>query len=85
MAKCPHKEVRFCPLYIAAHTAAGLGCDDGKMGDGHCAVARGLSYVGAVRKIVAKLPCLAEQAKWAESAEQATDQRRRNLRLNGIH
>lgn len=83
--KCPHRDVQFCPLYRASHVPVGLGCDDGKGDSGECAVSRGVSYIDRVRQIRAKLPGLVEEAEWAVSAAAAMEQRRRNLKLNGIH
>lgn len=84
-ARCPHADVRFCPLYIASHTGTGLGCDDGELQEGICAVARGLSYQANVELLRIKASGLVERAEWAAAAEAMNAQRARNLRLNGIH
>jgi len=44
MSDCPHSRIEFCPLYVAAHEAGGNGCDDGRLGEGGCAVSRGMDY-----------------------------------------
>lgn len=83
---CPHEMIQFCPLYVAAHEAGGLGCDDGRLGehDG-CAVTRKLNYGAALKRLVEVKPELVEECALAEYAEQARRQRERNTRLNGIH
>lgn len=82
--KCPHDDIMYCPLYIAAH-GTGLGCDDGRLGEGGCAVDRGMSYRAERELIRTKKPGLVEQAEWNEDLARRTAQRQRNLRVNGIH
>lgn len=82
---CPHADIRWCPLYHAAHEAWGLGCDDGKIGNGGCAAARGMDYAKTVWKIRVLHPGYVEQIEWREQAEAIQQQRDRNVRLNGIH
>lgn len=81
MKRCPHADIAFCPLYHAAHYPGGLGCDDGKLAAGSCAVARGLSYKNSIAKLnrafVDKLKRLAAEA------ESATQQER-NRRAAGL-
>ena len=48
---CPHAEIRFCPLYHAAHEGQGHGCDDGRCAEGGCAAVRGLDYAAAVARL----------------------------------
>jgi hypothetical protein len=84
--RCPHADIQHCPLYIAAHTAKGIGCDDGKWEPGAgCAISRGKNYRAEVERVRMIEPGLVERAEWNESAEKAKAQRARNLRLNGIH
>lgn len=85
MARCPHDDIRFCPLYHAAHEGWGLGCDDGKLGSGKCAVARGLSYIGAVKKIRKQHPGYVERIEKAMFDEESERQRRRNMRHAAVH
>jgi hypothetical protein len=87
MTGCPHADVRFCPLYHAAHMAEarGLSCDDGQLGGGECAASRSVSYARCVEHLKAKCPGLVEQLAWREEAERTTSQRKRNLNRNGIH
>lgn len=81
---CPHKDVRFCPLYVASH-GEGFGCDDGQLGSGECAVSRGMVYAQQVELIRVHCPGLVERLQWNEEGEKMRDQRSRNLRLAGIH
>lgn len=83
--RCPHDDVRFCPLYIAAHAGNAPSCDDGGMWDGGCAVDRGMSYARQVELLRVKCPGMVEQAAWSEDIDKRGAQRLRNLRQNGIH
>lgn len=85
MTRCPHKDVKFCPLYVAAHGLFGLGCDDGNLGDGECAVARGMVYQRQIELIRVQCPGIVEQLQWNEDGQKMQEQRARNLRANGIH
>ncbi|MBB3386026.1 MULTISPECIES: hypothetical protein [unclassified Rhizobium] len=82
---CPHKDIRFCPLYHAAHMGGGFSCDDGQLELQTCAVARGISYRDQVEKMRVAFPGLVEQCEWREKAEQGQEQRRRNMRLLGLN
>ncbi len=81
---CPHKDVRFCPLYVASH-GEGFGCDDGELGGGECAVDRGMAYAQQVELLRVHRPGFVEQLKWKEDGDKMDDQRSRNLRMAGIH
>lgn len=83
--KCPHKDIRFCPLYHAAHESSRYGCDDGELGYGECAIARGMIYKDAVAGLKVEKPALVEQLKFKEDAEERWAQTARNMRLLGIH
>jgi hypothetical protein len=85
MARCPHRFILFCPLYVAAHMGEGLGCDDGKMDDGVCAVARGQSYVRSLELLRVKCPGLVETLEWKEAVDDRGQQIRRNVRAAGLH
>lgn len=82
---CPHATIAFCPLYHAAHMAGGFSCDDGRMGEGTCAVSRKMSYARAVAKLRAQHPVLVAQLAFAEEAEARQAQRARNMRAAGLH
>jgi hypothetical protein len=84
---CPHRNPRFCPLYVACHDplACGLGCDDGRMGEGGCAADRGLDYDMAVARLHAARPRIVAVCEFNAAAQAGRDQRARNLRLNGVH
>lgn len=90
--KCPHANIQFCPLYVAAHglqTPEGelLGCDDGKLEDGHCAVDRGMPYAREVAKVRQAEPGLVEQLQFKEQAaeEWAEAEKRREKRRRMLH
>lgn len=83
---CPHKEIRFCPLYVAAHgKTSRLGCIDGHIEGGTCAAARGLNYAMAVAKLEAHHPGLVAECRFQEEAEESKAQRARNMRAAGLH
>lgn len=83
--KCPHAEIRFCPLYVAAHEGGGFGCDDGKAEDGRCAVGRGMDYGHQLARLTAAKPRLVAECAFAELEAERQAQRSLNLRLNGLH
>lgn len=84
--RCPHKNIRFCPLYHAAHTAGSFGCDDGNMDTNQqCAVSRNMDYQGAIEALRAACPGLVAGLEFSEMAEAAKEQRRRTMRLLGLH
>lgn len=93
MAKgCPHKNIQFCPLYVASHglqapSGEWLGCDDGKLGDGHCAVDRGMKYAREVAKLQAAHPGLVEQLAFKEEAAEEWNAAKaaRDRRLGRLH
>lgn len=85
MAKgCPHKDIRFCPLYIAAHEGA-LGCDDGELGHGSCAASRELDYNQAIATLLADRPRLVAECRFQEEAAERQAQRLRNMKAAGLH
>lgn len=84
MNSCPHANIRFCPLYHAAHMIGGenlirFGCDDGRLDEGGCAVDRGRSYAETVAELAVASPRLAPILRFQEQAEQSAAQRRRNM------
>ena len=83
MKRCPHNDVRFCPLYLAAHTASG-GCDDGRLGEGGCAVTRGLSYANERKRLEVAEFHLVARAEFDERQEARRQQAARNMRLCGL-
>lgn len=91
MAGCPHQDIRFCPLYHAAHGGpefnGALGCTDGREAEGGCGVDRSLDYHELLGKLRAAAPRYVAQLEWREAAEQIreTGQRHRNMRLTGVH
>lgn len=86
-ARCPHADIRFCPLYVAAHGISEMGCDDGHLDSGECAVSRKLNYASAVARLAVDPEGFEVVARCeaAERMEQARQQRARNLRAAGIH
>jgi hypothetical protein len=81
---CPHSDISFCPLYIAAHEAGGFSCDDGKLEDG-CAVIRGLDYGKTLAALWRVKPDLVAEAAAMENEEMARQQRARNMKAAGLH
>lgn len=80
--KCPHSRIEFCPLYIAAHEAGGLGCDDGRLAEGGCALHRGMNY-GAALVLLDR--SLVQECAERESQHMKIEQRRRNMKNLGLH
>ena len=78
--ECPHKNVMFCPLYVAAHD--GGGCDDGRLEEGGCAVSRGMDYAAAIARL---RPDFVAESRWRERKDVVAGQRLRNMRNNGVH
>jgi hypothetical protein len=82
---CPHTNIRFCPLYHAAHGMAGLpnghGCDDGRLEDGCCAVSRSMDYEAAVAAMREHLPLFVAKLERDERSAAGTAQRERNMRI----
>jgi hypothetical protein len=81
---CPHSRIEFCPLYLASHECAG-GCDDGRLGEGGCAVSRGMDYGQALARLSRERPALVREAAERESEAMRTEQRQRNARNLGLH
>jgi hypothetical protein len=86
--RCPHDDIRHCPLYVATHDAgaAGYSCDDGGLGPmpTGCAVSRGYSYTDAIRGLMRVAPDLVRECRAAEAAAASHAQRERNMRGLGI-
>ena len=83
--KCPHDRIEFCPLYIAAHEGEGLGCDDGRLGEGGCAISRSMDYGKALARLsLAKRELVLECAE-RENQHMKIEQRRRNMKNLGLH
>jgi hypothetical protein len=84
--KCPHADIRFCPLYHASHTAWGLGCDDGKSaGWNGCGVSRALDYGRCLAELAKVSPQMIALCAFQENAEVAMAQRNRNMKAAGLH
>lgn len=79
---CPHAEIAFCPLYIAAHEGQGEGCDDGELMLFGCAVSRGLDYAAAVARLSVRDVAI---LRFREAAAAAREQTTRNMRALGLH
>ena len=77
--QCPHANIIFCPLYIAAHE--GAGCDDGRLEEGGCAVSRGMDYSTTIADL---RPAIVVESRRRERENELADQRHRNMRNNGI-
>lgn len=86
MRKCPHLCIEFCPLYVAAHEAGGFGCDDGRLDEWNgCAVDRGADYGQMLSRLCSERRSLVQECAEAESLYLKREQRKRNMKLNGIH
>lgn len=83
--KCQHERIEFCPLYIAAHEGAGLGCDDGRLAEGGCAVSRGMDYGKALARLSSENRDLVLECASRESEHMRIEQRRRNMKSLGLH
>lgn len=83
--KCPHADIRFCPLYHASHTAWGVGCDDGKASgwDG-CGISRALNYGRLIAELSRVSPQMIAECAFAENAEASKQQRNRNMKAAGL-
>jgi len=83
--KCPHSRIEFCPLYIAAHEGGGFGCDDGRLGEGGCAVKRFMDYGKALAKLSHANRELVMECAERESHHMKVEQRRLNMKNLGLH
>lgn len=86
--RCPHAEIKYCPLYHAAHEPTnGLHCiDEDSDGFNGCAVDRGkLKYSQAYAALTINHPRIVAECEWIEAKELRGRQIDRNIRLNGIH
>lgn len=81
---CPHRDIRFCPLYHGAHIG-GPGCDDGQLGNGECAVARGMDYAAEKERLRVREARLVAELEWREAVEESKAQRLRNMKAAGLH
>jgi hypothetical protein len=86
--RCPHADIKHCPLYHAAHAQTdGLHCVD-NVADGFngCAVDRGaLKYDQLYAALVINHPVIVAECEWIEAKDLRGRQIDRNIRLNGIH
>jgi hypothetical protein len=86
--RCPHDDIRFCPLYVAAHDAgtAGYSCDDAELGPlpTGCAVSRGYSYTDGIEGLMRVAPDLVRECRAAEAAAASQAQRERNMRVAAV-
>lgn len=83
--KCPHADIRFCPLYHASHEATGHGCDDGRLAEGGCGTSRTYNYGTLLAALVKISPGLVAQCALLENAEMPKAQRARNQKNLGLH
>lgn len=82
---CPHPDVRFCPLYLAAHVPGAGGCDDGRLDEGGCAIERGMNYTVAKARLAVTQFRLVAESEFAERQVASTAQCIRNMRAAGVH
>lgn len=83
--KCPHENIVFCPLYRASHIAGAGGCDDGQLAEGGCAVSRGMDYHAAVKRLEVEQFTMVAECEFEHRHHERNEQRKRNLRVNGVH
>lgn len=83
--KCPHAKIQYCPLYIGMHIAGGPSCwpKTGDLENG-CAVDQGASYEDLVAAFFRAHPEDFAEVTMAERADEAREQRNRNMRLSGV-
>lgn len=81
---CPHADIRFCPLYIAAHSAEGLGC--ALVDPDHCDSGSKAAYAARIAKLEQTITgrVLIEQCANAEEEAQWRAQRERNRKALGL-
>jgi hypothetical protein len=79
--QCPHDDIRFCPLYVAAHMPNAGGCDDGRLIDGGCAVTRGMDYADEHRRLEREQFEMVARVEFAERRAASSAQRDRNMRM----
>lgn len=87
MSRCPHTDIRLCPLYVAAHDAdlAHMSCIDGsEAGLPTCGVARGRDYDASVAALRIAGAGLVEHVEWQRDIERRRKQRAREMRLAGV-
>lgn len=85
--KCPHELIQYCPLYVGMHIAGGPSCwpKNGKLEERGCAVDQGASYENLVADFFREYPQDFAEITQVEHDHESGEQRRRNLRLNGVH
>ena len=83
--KCPHADIRFCPLYVVSHEPNGGGCDDGRLAEGGCAVDRGVNYDVALARLQLTQFDLVADVEYRERQEAMQQQRARNMRAARLH
>lgn len=83
---CPHRDIRFCPLYVAAHDGelSQLGCIAGEWAEG-CRVDQGADYTHAVAVLDGKAPRFTAELRWRQMVVDRQEQRARNMRAAGVH
>lgn len=85
--KCPHAKIQFCPLYIGMHIAGGPSCwpKNNELDDG-CGVDQGhFTYEEKVIEFWRAHPQDFAEITLNERADEAGEQRKRNMRLMGLH
>lgn len=83
--KCPHNDVQFCPLYVAAHEAGLPTCIVGDWANG-CSIERGKDdYCQLVADLFRAAPKLVATCAEAQSRIASEQQIRRNMRAAALH
>lgn len=84
---CPKADIRFCPLYVASHSATLCrhGCASFLSDDTMRCDIPGAAYAHRLAALRVEWPGFVEGIEWREDADQRSAQRLRNQRANGIH
>lgn len=85
--KCPHEYIQFCPLYVGMHIDGGPSCwpKNNRLEDLGCAVDQGASYENLVADFFREHPQDFAEITMAEREHESGLQRKRNMRLSGVH
>lgn len=84
-AKCPHDNIVDCPLYHGMHVGGGPSCWSDRIPEGLCAVDLGANYDALVLALRIKHPMVVAECEWNAAIRARSEQRERNMRLNGVH
>jgi hypothetical protein len=83
-APCPHADIRFCPLYIAAHSTDGYGC--ALVDPDYCDSGSKAAYAKRIAALAETITgrVLIEHCANAEEEAAWRAQRKRNMKAAGL-